>query len=329
MALHRLDRPVVEAADVRRGPEGTVAHVPAGAPGDLRDLVGVQPAPLVAVELDQAGERDVADVHVQAHADGIGRDQMVDLARLIESDLGVARARTESAEHDRRAAAPAPHQLGERVDLLGRECDHGAAPGQPGDLGRLDVLEGREPRAADQLGLGHQLPDQRPDGVGAEKHGLVAAPGAQQPVGEHVAALGIGAQLDLVDREETDLEVLGHGFDGGDEVARGRRLDPFLAGDQGRPRRRRARPRSGRRSRAPAGAAESRSGRSGAPASGRPRNGSCRCWSAPGPPARAADRWASRPWSNYCARTRPKQGMIAQRSHDVGSPEDRPHHQLR
>jgi hypothetical protein len=207
--------------------------VPPGAPCNLADLVGVQAPPLAAVELDQAGQGDVADVHVQAHSDRVGRDQMVDLARLIQRHLSVARARAERAEHHRGAAAPAAHQLGERVDFLGRERDHGAAPGQPRHLGRLDVGQGGETRPADQLGLGHQLPDQRADGVGAQEHGLVAPARAQQPVGEHVAALGIGAQLDLVDREEARLEVVGHGLDRGDEVARRGRLDPFLAGDQG------------------------------------------------------------------------------------------------
>ena len=95
-------------------------HVAAGAPGDLADLGRVQPAPLVAVELDQAGERDVVDVHVEAHADRVGRDQVVDLAGLVERDLGVARARAERAQHDGGAAALAAHQLGERVDLLRR-----------------------------------------------------------------------------------------------------------------------------------------------------------------------------------------------------------------
>jgi hypothetical protein len=55
----------------------------------------------------------------------------------------------------------------------------------------------------------------------------------QQPVGKDVAALGIGAQLDLVDREEAHLQVGRHGLHGGYEITRGRRLDALLAGDQG------------------------------------------------------------------------------------------------
>jgi hypothetical protein len=33
-----------------------------------------------AVELPQAGEGDVVDIHVEAHADGVGGDEVVDLA---------------------------------------------------------------------------------------------------------------------------------------------------------------------------------------------------------------------------------------------------------
>jgi hypothetical protein len=104
--------------------------------------------------------------------------------------------------------------------------------------GSRGVAQRREARPGDQLGLGHQLLQQRPDRIGAEEHGLVPAARAQQAIGEDVAALGIGAELDLVDREEAHLETLGHRFDRGDEVARGSRLDPLLAGDQrdrGRP----------------------------------------------------------------------------------------------
>ena len=47
-----------------------------------------------------------------------------------------------------------------------------------------------------------------------------------------MAALEIGAELDLVDREEGDVEIARHRLDGGDPKARIRRLDLLLAGDQ-------------------------------------------------------------------------------------------------
>ena len=96
-------------------------------PGDLRELGRVELAELVAVELAVGGERDVIDVEIEPHADRVGRDQIVDVAGLIERDLRVARARRQRAEHDRGAAALAADQFGDRVDFLGREGDDGAS----------------------------------------------------------------------------------------------------------------------------------------------------------------------------------------------------------
>ena len=103
--------------------EGAVVHVAAGAAGDLAQLAGRQVAMVLAVELAQCREGDVIDVEVETHADGIGRDEEVDVARLIERDLRVARARRQRAQHDRRAAALTADQLGDRIDLLRRERD--------------------------------------------------------------------------------------------------------------------------------------------------------------------------------------------------------------
>ncbi len=55
----------------------------------------------------------------------------------------------------------------------------------------------------------------------------------QQPVGENVAALGIGRELDLVDGEEVHIHVARHGLDGRDPVAGALRLDLFFPGDEG------------------------------------------------------------------------------------------------
>ena len=127
MGLQRLDQIVVEGIDAAGDAEGAVAHVAAGAAGDLAELGGGQAAVLVAVELAVGGEGDVVDVEVEAHADGVGGDEEVDVAGLEELDLGVARARAERAEHDRGAAALAADQLGDGVDLVGGEGDDGRA----------------------------------------------------------------------------------------------------------------------------------------------------------------------------------------------------------
>jgi hypothetical protein len=106
----------------------------AGAAGDLRQLGGIELAELVAVELAVGRERDVIDVEIEAHADGVGGDQVIDVAGLIERDLRVAGARRQRAQHHRRAAALAADQFGDGVDLVGREGDDRGAPRQPREL---------------------------------------------------------------------------------------------------------------------------------------------------------------------------------------------------
>ena len=62
----------------------------ARAAGDLADLMGVQPAGASPVELAQTREGDMVHVHVQPHADGVGGDDVIDLARLEQRDLDIS-----------------------------------------------------------------------------------------------------------------------------------------------------------------------------------------------------------------------------------------------
>ena len=55
----------------------------------------------------------------------------------------------------------------------------------------------------------------------------------EQPVGEDVAALAVGAELDLVHGQERGLALQRHRLDRADQVARVLSTDPLLAGDQG------------------------------------------------------------------------------------------------
>ena len=55
----------------------------------------------------------------------------------------------------------------------------------------------------------------------------------QQPVGEDMAALGIGAELNFVHHQTGDRDFQRHRFDGADIEARRLGHDLFFAGDQG------------------------------------------------------------------------------------------------
>ena len=60
------------------------------------------------------------------------------------------------------------------------------------------------------MGAGQQPLDHRPHGLRAEHERLLAAAAVQHAVGEDMAALEVGAELHLVDRQEGDVEIARH-----------------------------------------------------------------------------------------------------------------------
>ena len=79
---------------------------------------------------------------------------------------------------------------------------------------------------------GQQLLDDAAHRRGAEEQRLLAAAQVEHPVGEDMAALEIAGELHLVDRDEGRVGLARHRLDGGDPVARLRREDLLLAGDE-------------------------------------------------------------------------------------------------
>ena len=63
--------------------ECAVARGAAGAAGNLRKFGRVELAELIAVEFAVGSKGDVIDIEIEAHADGVGRDQIIDIAGLV------------------------------------------------------------------------------------------------------------------------------------------------------------------------------------------------------------------------------------------------------
>ncbi len=232
MAFQRVRELGLERRTAAGGAEGAIAACSPGTARDLGELGRIEAAELVAVELAIGCERDVIDVEIEPHADGVGGDQIFDIARLIERDLGVAGARRERAHHHGGAAALAADQLGDGVDLVSRERDDGRAARQARDL--LLAREGklRQARTGEHMRARQEPLHHRPHGGGAEHQRLLAAAAVEHAVGEDMAALEIGAKLHFVDGQERDVELAWHRLHGRDPEARVRRLDLLLAGNQ-------------------------------------------------------------------------------------------------
>jgi hypothetical protein len=214
------------------GAEGAVAHAPPGTAGDLRDLRGRQAARAAAVELREVREGHMVDVHVEAHADGVGRDQEVDFLVLVQLHLRVARAGAQAAHHHRAAAAPPPDQFGDRVDLRRAERDDGAARRQAHELDRAGIGQLRQAWPRLDLDARDQALHQGADRFRAEEHRLDQAAGMQQAFGEHMATIRIGAELDLIDGDELRRMVKRHRLHRAGEPPRIWWDDLFLTGDQ-------------------------------------------------------------------------------------------------
>ncbi len=88
-------------------------------------------------------------------------------------------------------------------------------------------------RAGHESGVGQQRTDQPAHGFRPHEQGLMLAARMQQPVGEHMPTLEIGAKLDLIHSQEIHRPIKRHGFDRTDEVLRAVGQDLFLARQQG------------------------------------------------------------------------------------------------
>ena len=232
MALEAFHHLLVEGIGLACHPKRAVIHITPGAARHLAQFGWIELAVLKTVELAGGGEGDMVDIHVEAHADGIGGNDVIDIARLVEGDLGVAGSGAKRPQNHSGATTVAADQFGRRIDHVGREGDDGRAAGQPGDLLLPGIEQLRKAWPGDEIGLGQQFFENGAHGGSTQQHGFVAAPAVQHPVGEDVTALEIGAKLHLVDCQEGHIDIGWHGLDRADPIAGIDGDDLFLAGDQ-------------------------------------------------------------------------------------------------
>ena len=229
VALDLLDEVVGERIDLPGDAEGAVAQMPAGPAGDLAEFGGGEVAELEAVELAVLGEGDMVDIEVEAHADGIGGDEVVHVARLVERHLRVAGAGAQRTHDDGRTAALATDQFADRIDLVGREGDDGRTARQARDLLLAGIGKVRHARPG-YRGDALQEPFQNAaHGGGAEQQRFLPPAQIEDAVGEDVPALEVAGELDLVDGNEGGVRLARHRLDRADGEARIGRRDLLLA----------------------------------------------------------------------------------------------------
>src|SRR3954454_23581691 len=81
------------------GAERAIALGAAGPAGDLCQFRRIQMTKLVTVEFTLRCKCNVIDIEIEPHTDGVRGDEVVDVAGLVELDLGVPGAGRETAHH--------------------------------------------------------------------------------------------------------------------------------------------------------------------------------------------------------------------------------------
>src|SRR5712671_6781466 len=231
VAFKRMNEFGVERRTAPGGTEAAVAGGAAGAAGELGKFSRTEATELIAVELAVRRKCHVTDVKIEPHADRIRGDEIVDIAGLVEFDLGIASARRKCAQHNGGAATLPPDQLRDGVNLVGgKRHDRGTAR-LARNLLLARVNELRQAGAAEDIGARQQLFHHRTNRGGAQNQRLLAPSAIEHAVRENMAAIEIGSELNLVNRHEGDIEIARHRLDRRYPEAGIGGLDLLLAGD--------------------------------------------------------------------------------------------------
>ena len=186
-----------------------------------------------SVEFSRTGKGHMVHIEIEPHADGIGGDQIIHFARLIEFDLRIAGARRQSAQHNGGTAALPPHQFGDRINLLSGKSDNGRTARQPHDfhIPRIGQLRQAGPRH--DMQARQKRRQNGPHGFRADQQCFLAAAHIEQAVGKHMAAVKIRRQLNFINGHKGKLQILRHGFDRCHPITGIGRFDFFLTRHQG------------------------------------------------------------------------------------------------
>ena len=222
---------LVEQRKIGGHAEAAVIFVASGASGYLGEFRRAEVAVAAPVKFAPLGECHMVDIHVEPHADGIGGDEKINLARLIHRDLRVARARAQAAHHHGRPAALLADHFGDGIDIVGGKRGNGRTARQTRELLGTVPTQFGKPRAAFNRRI-EQVFQNRRHGRCPEQKGLVAATRVQNAVGENMSPLGVGGELHFVNRHKIHLAADRHGLGGADEKPRIGRHNFFFAGNQ-------------------------------------------------------------------------------------------------
>ena len=232
MRFNRVNHFLFQRATVFSNAESPVCGMAARPSRNLGQLRRGQTPHRLAVKFQIICQRDMADIHIQPHADGVCGDQKINITVLIQLNLGIAGPRRERAHHHSCPAPLAADKLSQPIHLRGGKGDNGGAALQACGFLLARISEARETIPADELCLWQQGFQQRPHGMCTQQQCLMTAPGMQQPVCEYMAAFPVCTKLNFIYHQTVDITFQWHRLCRTAEITRIGGDDFFLSCDQ-------------------------------------------------------------------------------------------------
>ena len=159
------------------------------------------------------------DIHVEAHADSIRSNQIIDFARLVHANLRVSCARAEGAQNNGCTTSLSPYKFGNCIYVRCAERHDCRASWKLVCLARSDMGQNWEPRARYNFGIWDQLGEQISYTFCTHEHRFGWAAWMQEPVSEDMASIRISTHLNFINANKCDIKINGHRFNGAKKPA--------------------------------------------------------------------------------------------------------------
>src|SRR5690606_37380624 len=117
MRLDPLHKSCIKRIYLTRYAESPISQMPPSAASDLPHLRWRQISKLIAIEFSILGKSHMIDIKIKPHADGVGRNEKINITRLVKLNLGIACTRRKRAHHHRRTSALAPDQFSDGINF--------------------------------------------------------------------------------------------------------------------------------------------------------------------------------------------------------------------
>ncbi len=202
MLLNRFNHFRLKRAAPICDAKGAIIDMPPCASGNLCHFGRRQFTHMPPVKFHIRRQRHMLQIKIKPHANGICRDQEIDIAILIEFNLGIPCPRAKPPHDNSGTATLTADGFSQLINISHAKGDNCTAPRQSGELFWPGIGQARHAMPCFKFCLGKQQAQQWRRRIRAHEHCLELAAGIQDPVREHMATLAVPGKLHLINSDK-------------------------------------------------------------------------------------------------------------------------------